>query len=419
MRWVLLGNSGSGKTSAAVRLAERWGLPMLELDGVAWEPGQMAVPRDPGEAAAAVRAFCQTHPGWVVEGCYADLAQVAAAEGGTVIHLDPGPAVCTRRAKGRAFEPHKFADLREQEERLPFLLSWILDYPERAGAMGRSAHRDLVAQLGGPTWVTVPPWRSGFATLRLASDEDLPLYHRWLPALEVPDEPPDLDRWRALIRDFTWILEADGEPAGFVWWNRMRDAVLVRQIVVDPAFRGRGLGKVMLLALAEFARAEGFERWELNVKPDNEPALQLYRSLGMVPSGDLTAVRISPERLPVGNEPEPVPPEEEGRWEQALGVEPGLLASRRAGGASILGLTGAGGKPCAVAAFDPGFPGCFPFRAVDVPSGIGLFSGCARQVEAPEVQVVVQDHPELETTFVQLGGRVVLRALHMEGPLPE
>jgi predicted kinase len=45
MRVAIFGNSGSGKSTMARELAERHRVPMLELDTVVWEPGQIAPSR--------------------------------------------------------------------------------------------------------------------------------------------------------------------------------------------------------------------------------------------------------------------------------------------------------------------------------------------------------------------------------------
>ena len=47
MRIAILGNSGSGKSTVARSLAARSGAVLLDLDTVAWEPGQIAVARSP------------------------------------------------------------------------------------------------------------------------------------------------------------------------------------------------------------------------------------------------------------------------------------------------------------------------------------------------------------------------------------
>ncbi|MEX1322639.1 MAG: hypothetical protein AB1Z21_00420 [Synechococcaceae cyanobacterium] len=69
MRVAILGNAGSGKITLACWLAERAKAERLDLDTVVWEPGQIAVPRDPALAQAEVDRFCRSHERWVVEVC--------------------------------------------------------------------------------------------------------------------------------------------------------------------------------------------------------------------------------------------------------------------------------------------------------------------------------------------------------------
>ena len=90
MRLALLGNSGSGKSTLARWACATAGVPGLDLDTVAWEPGQVAVAREPQAAEADVAAFCDAHPAWVVEGCYANLIAVALRRNPRLILLDPG-----------------------------------------------------------------------------------------------------------------------------------------------------------------------------------------------------------------------------------------------------------------------------------------------------------------------------------------
>jgi len=51
-------------------------------------------------------------------------------------------------------------------------------------------------------------------------------------------------------------------------------------IVIHPAERGKGLGRLLMLFLHAVARRRGAEKVMIKVKPDNEAALHLYRSLG-------------------------------------------------------------------------------------------------------------------------------------------
>jgi len=63
----------------------------------------------------------------------------------------------------------------------------------------------------------------------------------------------------------------------------------VQMVAVSPDFRGRGLGRQLMGRAADLAREQGCGRLALDVSGDNEPAIALYRSLG------LDVVETSPE----------------------------------------------------------------------------------------------------------------------------
>lgn len=54
----------------------------------------------------------------------------------------------------------------------------------------------------------------------------------------------------------------------------------ILNIAVDPAFRGRGLGKRLLEYALEYCRGLGAERVELEVRTGNDAAIALYRKYG-------------------------------------------------------------------------------------------------------------------------------------------
>ncbi|MDH7577900.1 MAG: ribosomal protein S18-alanine N-acetyltransferase [Bacillota bacterium] len=54
----------------------------------------------------------------------------------------------------------------------------------------------------------------------------------------------------------------------------------VTTVAVDPGFRGRGLGRLLMNTLMEYARVQGAETMVLEVRPSNLAALNLYKSLG-------------------------------------------------------------------------------------------------------------------------------------------
>jgi len=150
MRIAIIGNSGSGKSTLARRLARVYATQVLDLDTVAWEPGEIARPRSPGAAAADVRSFCDSGEQWIVEGCYATLVGVALDYEPYLLFLDPGLEQCHMNCKARPWEPHKYSSKAEQDEKLAFLLSWVADYYCRDGEMSYQGHEALFQSYAGP-----------------------------------------------------------------------------------------------------------------------------------------------------------------------------------------------------------------------------------------------------------------------------
>ena len=80
MKILVYGNSGSGKSTFAMRLARRHALAHLDLDTIVWEPGQIAVLRPAEAIAASLHEFLDSHAAWVIEGCYGELVEAAASQ---------------------------------------------------------------------------------------------------------------------------------------------------------------------------------------------------------------------------------------------------------------------------------------------------------------------------------------------------
>ncbi len=146
-RIVIMGNSGSGKTTMAARLAAELGIPHLDLDSLAWQ--DVAVRRPIAESVAMVRAFVDANPVWVVEGCYSSLLGVALSGASELRFLNPGVDACVANCRARPWEPHKYPSKEEQDARLDFLLDWVREYATRADEYSLAAHRRLFDAFGG------------------------------------------------------------------------------------------------------------------------------------------------------------------------------------------------------------------------------------------------------------------------------
>ncbi|MEW5762805.1 MAG: ribosomal protein S18-alanine N-acetyltransferase [Bacillota bacterium] len=63
------------------------------------------------------------------------------------------------------------------------------------------------------------------------------------------------------------------------------DEAHVTNVAVHPAYRGRHIGRALMLELIRRARARGATRMTLEVRPSNTVARNLYKSLGFVEKG--------------------------------------------------------------------------------------------------------------------------------------
>ena len=117
---------------------------------------------------------------------------------------------------------------------------------------------------------------------RPATPDDYPTYARLFPELGTGDPVPAAATWTAELRPTTRIYELAGLPVAYSYHERMRELAYVRNVVVDPAHRGRGLGRALMQLLAAELRAAGSTCWCLNVEPHNTAALRLYQSAGFV-----------------------------------------------------------------------------------------------------------------------------------------
>ncbi|MEN9232007.1 MAG: GNAT family N-acetyltransferase [Thermostichus sp. DG02_5_bins_236] len=82
------------------------------------------------------------------------------------------------------------------------------------------------------------------------------------------------------------VEERPGSPVGFALYFRnfstflTRPGIYLEDLFVLPEFRGRGIGKALLVRLAQEAVAQGYGRLEWIVLNWNEPAIGFYKRLG-------------------------------------------------------------------------------------------------------------------------------------------
>jgi len=102
---------------------------------------------------------------------------------------------------------------------------------------------------------------------------------------------------------FCEIAEWDGTPVGFALWFytystfQGRHGMWLEDLYVDPAMRGKGIGKALLQHLARRCVAEGLGRFEWWVLDWNEPSIEFYKAQGGVMQDEWTKVRVEGAEL--------------------------------------------------------------------------------------------------------------------------
>lgn len=78
-------------------------------------------------------------------------------------------------------------------------------------------------------------------------------------------------------------LDADARIIGVATFSCVAEMADLHRVIVRPDVRGRGIGASLVRAGLEWASAVGGKRMLLEVRPDNHPAVAVYRRLGFEP----------------------------------------------------------------------------------------------------------------------------------------
>ncbi|MDR2656071.1 MAG: topology modulation protein [Oscillospiraceae bacterium] len=93
-RILILGSPGSGKSTFAVRLAEKTGLPLVHLDKEYWNPGWAKMPREQWREKVPELVSGEK---WIVEGNYAGTLDLRLPRADTVVFFDYSRRLCLWR----------------------------------------------------------------------------------------------------------------------------------------------------------------------------------------------------------------------------------------------------------------------------------------------------------------------------------
>jgi GNAT superfamily N-acetyltransferase len=150
-------------------------------------------------------------------------------------------------------------------------------------------------------------------TIRPATAADVPLILEFIRELAGYEREPDavIATEADLLRDgfgpepkfSVAIAEWDHQSAGFAFyfWNystwQGKPGIFLEDLFVRPEFRGKGIGKALLVHLARVAVQNNGSRLVWQVLDWNTPAIQFYESLGASPLKEWITMRVKNEKL--------------------------------------------------------------------------------------------------------------------------
>ena len=141
MRNILIfGNSGSGKSTLARQLCRAENLSHLDLDTLAWRPTTPPQRNPLDVSAVEISNFIDSNEGWIIEGCYVDLLEIAAPFSNEIVFMNLPVALCVENARKRPWEPHKYESRQAQDQNLNMLVNWIVQYENRTDTLSKAAH---------------------------------------------------------------------------------------------------------------------------------------------------------------------------------------------------------------------------------------------------------------------------------------
>ncbi len=147
--------------------------------------------------------------------------------------------------------------------------------------------------------------------VRLATPADLPalanLLRRVVPLMHASGNfqwddayPNETVFAQDIDQQQLWVADIDGQVAGVsaittdqeptyadVGWDINETAIVTHRLAVDPAFRGQGVAKALLLQADDVARQRGIAVLRVDTNTQNQATQRLFPALGYVYAGEI------------------------------------------------------------------------------------------------------------------------------------
>jgi GNAT superfamily N-acetyltransferase len=136
--------------------------------------------------------------------------------------------------------------------------------------------------------------------LRLRALQDAP--HAFASSFER-ERHRSPEEWERIAEDAVVFVAVEGDEwlgmVGVYVPEGAQDTVGIWGTWVDPAVRGRGIGRLLMDAAVEWARSKGATRVDLSVTDQANEARWLYERLGFTPTGERQPLPSDPARIEI------------------------------------------------------------------------------------------------------------------------
>ena len=133
-----------------------------------------------------------------------------------------------------------------------------------------------------------------YKSLRCAALAEAP--YAFSTTLEDARQRSDED-WQHITRQYashpnshTYFAYVDRSPCGMAACVISGDEVELYGVWVDPAYRRKGIGRALIAYARQWSQAKGAAQLRVGLFEDNLTALEFYRSVGFIDSGQIDPV---------------------------------------------------------------------------------------------------------------------------------
>jgi len=138
-RTIVIGNSGSGKSWLAERVAANLSVPWVDLDLIHWEPGGYDIALN-NEQAIALTKRAAALASWVIE---VRLVREAESDATALVWLCIEETGCVANIRNRGIRRGG------REDSFSALLQWARSYRTRKGSSSYSTHKEIFGNFSG------------------------------------------------------------------------------------------------------------------------------------------------------------------------------------------------------------------------------------------------------------------------------